>query len=497
MHSLIVENLVGVRQIEFNSYPSLPPFDPEEKYVEYDSNHYSKENDVYDSVRSVLHDLNLDMENTNTKAWNPFKEFIRAGEKVVIKPNLVLDTDNQEAITTHASVIRPVVDYVWKALKGEGEIIICDAPNVETNFEKVILNTGLKEMIEILNDRGYKIKLEDIRARKASKINNVILDEIIDSQKANNSIVVDLKQLSLFDDNCVKINKLTFGAYKRSKTTIYHKKGKHLYRISKIILDADVVISMPKLKTHKKAGITCCLKNLVGINVDKNYLPHYTLGPANWGGDEFPRLPAWRIPILQAYKLARLVLLGIFGKYTARIVSSGAGVLNKFKFKLDKESPVGRIDTAHRVYQLVTGTDYGGAWSGNETIWRMILDLNRIFLYADARGNLSTEKRRKVFYIVDGFISGVKNGPLTPHVIKPGIVAAGFNAAMVDKSLIELAGIDANKIPLYREAFSKKNSWLHENLDLQVKLNGEHVDLKNIRPILAMPEPHDWDYAKN
>ena len=32
------------------------------------------------------------------------------------------------------------------------------------------------------------------------------------------------------------------------------------YCISNTILDADVIINIPKLKTHKKAGITVCLK---------------------------------------------------------------------------------------------------------------------------------------------------------------------------------------------------------------------------------------------
>ena len=72
------------------------------------------------------------------------------------------------------------------------------------------------------------------------------------------------------------------------------------------------------------------------------------------------------------------------------------------KFKIDKESPGGKADTAQRVYQLLTGTDYAGSWNGNETIWRMILDLNRIFLFADAKGKILSEELRKVFYVVDG-----------------------------------------------------------------------------------------------
>ena len=497
MNAKIAQNLVGVRQIEFDLYPLLPPFDPDKKYAEQDSDYYSGSNSVYDSVRSVLHDLKLDLENFDTMDWNPFKEFIKPGDKVVIKPNLVLDADNQEAITTHASVIRPIVDYVWKALKGDGIIVICDAPMVEANFEEIVFRNGLKKMVEILNDRSYKIILEDIRARKISKANNVVIDEIIDPEKAKNAVVVDLKEMSFLDEEVVKQKKLSYGSYLRNQIIVNHQKGKHLYQISKLILDADVVISIPKLKTHKKSGITCCLKNLVGINVDKNYLPHFTLGPANLGGDEFPPIPIWRIPILMVFKLARLILLGFLRKYTAKLVSLCIGILNKFKFKIDKESPTGKVDTAQRVYQLVTGTDYGGSWSGNETIWRMILDLNRIFLFADVKGNICSEKQRKVFYIVDGFISGVKNGPLTPHIIKPGIVAAGFNAAMVDKAIIELAGIDANKIPLYREAFSDKTAWLHENLNLHIKLNGKYMDLKNIKPITILHEPKYWNYTKN
>jgi uncharacterized protein (DUF362 family) len=493
----MVENLVGVRQIQLDSYPSLPPFDPAQEYAEYDSEYGPGANEVYDSVRNVLHDLQLDPDKFGTSDWNPFKEFIRPGDKVVIKPNLVIDADHQEAVTTHASVIRPIVDYAWKALHGEGLIVICDAPMVEADFERIILQNGLKDMVRILKDRGYKITLEDLRARKTSKINDVVIDEIIDAQKASSAVVVDLKALSFFDGAGVKLGKLSYGSYRKDPVTLHHRQGRHLYHIAKTILDADVVISMPKLKTHKKSGITCCLKNLVGINVDKDYLPHFTSGPANLGGDEFPRIPAWRIPIWMVYSLARTVLLGHFRKRTAKIVSSCAGVLKKFKFKIDKESPTGRADVAQRVYQLVTGTDYGGSWSGNETIWRMILDLNRIFLYADAAGNMTSTRQRKEFYVLDGFIAGERNGPLTPHVAKPGIVAAGFNAALVDKAVVALAGIDAGKIPLFREAFAPNNGWLHGGMPLRIKLNGRHLHGEKIVPIARLEEPKYWNFLED
>jgi len=489
--------LVSVRQIKFDAYPTRPPFDPGLYYCELANKPGPETNAVYDAVRNVLRDLVLDKDHIDTKDWSPFRDAIKPGDKVIIKPNLVLDCENQDAITTHASVIRPIVDYVWKALAGSGSIVICDAPVVFADFDNLAEKNGLRDMVQNLRQRGYNLELIDLRARKVKTVNNVVVGEFTDPEKARQAVIVDLREASCFADANVKQNRLAYGSYDRSQIKKNHNDKRHCYSIAKLILEADAVICMPKLKTHKKAGITCCLKNIVGINVDKNHLPHYTSGPANWDGDEFPRLPLWRIPILQLYKLTRLILLGFLGKYTARTVSSLAGVLNKFKFRIDAESPSGRVDTAQRVYRLVTGTDYGGSWGGNETIWRMILDLNRIFLIADAEGNLTAKKQRNAFFIVDGFISGVKNGPLTPHIVKPGIVAAGFNGALVDKALLQLAGIDAREIPLFREAFSEKTAWLHDNLDVQVRLNGKQVDIQDVQPIMKLHEPTYWKYSRH
>lgn len=488
--------LVGVRQIRFEAYPQEAPYDPGVKYSEYGLDVGASANPVYESVRSVLHDLELDADNYGTREWNPLGDIIRPGDKVVIKPNLVIDADPQDAVTTHASVIRPLVDYAWKALKGEGELTICDSPMLEANFERIIARNGLKEMVEILNQRGYKIVLEDARARKTTTLNNVVVAETVDPEKAKHAVEVDLGGMSLYEDNGVKFSKLSDGSYSRTPMAVHHQKGRHVYRIAKRVLDADVVISVPKLKTHKKSGFTCCLKNFVGINVDKNYLPHFTLGPANWGGDEFPRLPAWRIPLLLAYKSARLILLGRLRKYLARPVARCAGVLSRSKAKGGDSHFSARDDAARKVYHLVTGTDYAGSWSGNETIWRMILDLNRVFLFADDRGNLTTEKQRKSIFIVDGFIAGEKDGPLMPRAVKTGIVAAGFNAAMVDRALLELAGIDSDAIPLYREAFSERAGWLHGNEELRIKINGVFSDKIQVSPIMTLAEPDYWKYQR-
>jgi hypothetical protein len=53
-------------------------------------------------------------------------------------------------------------------------------------------------------------------------------------------------------------------------------------------LEADVIINLPKPKTHKKTGLTGAIKNLVGLVGDKELLPHHRNGGATDGGDCYP-----------------------------------------------------------------------------------------------------------------------------------------------------------------------------------------------------------------
>ena len=67
----------------------------------------------------------------------------------------------------------------------------------------------------------------------------------------------------------------------------HHDQRKHEYLVSNSVLDADLIINLAKLKCHSKAGITGALKNLVGINGHKEYLPHHTNGSPAEGGDQY------------------------------------------------------------------------------------------------------------------------------------------------------------------------------------------------------------------
>ncbi len=100
--------------------------------------------------------------------------------------------------------------------------------------------------------------------------------------------VVDLKSDS---DLCPIIgdcDKFRNGYYSRREMRRHHNPERNEYCIANTVLDADVVLNLPKLKTHSKAGMTGALKNAIGINGLKDWLPHHRAGPAEAGGDDYP-----------------------------------------------------------------------------------------------------------------------------------------------------------------------------------------------------------------
>ena len=137
------------------NYPHNSPFHPDKIYPELENLEYihiDPSNRIYAMVRQLLIDLKLDEEKIGTKEWNPLSALIQQGEKVVIKPNLVLHHNkgnkNINPVVTHASIIRVIVDYVYIALKGTGKIIIGDAPHGDANFKIIVEQNGLKELVE-------------------------------------------------------------------------------------------------------------------------------------------------------------------------------------------------------------------------------------------------------------------------------------------------------------------------------------------------------------
>ena len=93
-----------------------------------------------------------------------------------------------------------------------------------------------------------------------------------------------------------------------------------------------------------------------------------------------------------------------------------------------------------------------GNWSGNDTVWRMVHDINKCVLFFDEHGLPRSEPRR-YFALIDGVIGGHRNGPEAPDPYPAGTLTAGGNPIAVDYATTVLMGLDPSRIPIVREGF--------------------------------------------
>ena len=63
---------------------------------------------------------------------------------------------------------------------------------------------------------------------------------------------------------------------------------RHVYVVSRTCLDCDVLVNLPKMKTHKKTGITLSMKNLVGICTHKKFFATSFIEVSDPGGGRYP-----------------------------------------------------------------------------------------------------------------------------------------------------------------------------------------------------------------
>jgi uncharacterized protein (DUF362 family) len=424
-----------------NGYPSEPPYSASTAYPEYpfDSETLAKEvNHAYDGVRNALRLLKLDAAHNGQKDWNPLGEIVRPGNTVVLKPNFIRDFREtqpgyENCLITHGSIIRAALDYVCIALKGEGRIIIADASQNDADFDTIRRMAGLDEIQEFYRHHaGLEVEVYDLRPEKARKVDGVIVGhERLPGDPAG-YVKVNLGSDSMFSE-VEHLCQLLYGSeYDTSEIRRHHTNGVHEYLVSKTVLDADCIINLSKLKTHKKAGITVCMKNLVGINGNKNWLPHHRLGTPAQGGDQFSDDSIMHRIERKAMGCFRR-LFPLLGP-TRKIMAKPLKAAGQYIF--------GNTNT---------NTIRSGNWYGNDTTWRMVHDLNRILIYADNDGYLKDNPARQIFCIVDGIVGAEGNGPLDPTPKPVGMVLAGTNPVAVDLTCARLMGFDYAHLPaLYR-----------------------------------------------
>lgn len=424
-------------------YPLSLPYSPCEKYPEYPFGSdppMGEANHAYGGLREALRLLGLDAEHYGRSDWNPLGEIVQPGQTVVLKPNFVREfrethAGHDDCLTTHGSIIRAALDYVYVALKGQGRIIIADAPQNDADFDAIRKIAGLDEIQAFYRQHaGFDVEVYDLRPERARKVDGVIVGhEPLPGDPAG-YVKVDLSCHSMFAEIQDLCHLLYGSEYDTSEIRRHHTGGVHEYMIARTILDAHCIINLPKLKTHKKTGITVCLKNLVGINGNKNWLPHHREGTPSQGGDQYADDGVMHRIERKSMECFRRVF-PLFGPLRSMVA--------------------GPIKAAGKRVFGDTNTDTirSGNWYGNDTTWRMAIDLNRILLYADNSGTLQGHPARCVFCIVDGIVGGEGNGPLDPTARDAGVVIAGANPVAVDLTSATVMGFDWQQLPLLCHAF--------------------------------------------
>lgn len=437
---------VYVNKINTCKYP-VPPFHPAAFYPEFSKLPYEVEidqnNEVYDAVRNILLSLTQNQE-------NPLGGFVKKGDKVLIKPNLVRGHHPKGdeyvlSMVTNAAVVRPVIDYILMAAEGDVDITIGDVPLQDADWKHVTKKSGMEALCEFYKTKGIHIKLVDMRLEIAHLSKYDVIDYRIPnpSRKKDMYCAVNLGKNSELIDKVEKSKRFEITDYGRGTVYKHHNKTVNEYFIPKEVLEADVFINIPKLKTHRKAGFTCAMKNLIGINGDKSWIAHHTRGMKSKGGDEFEHFNAKKYFEVRVWTTLKNHKLGIkmanFLKY----------FFQRFIWKGKTYKEVS-MTTPSKVY-------FEGSWYGNDTLWRCIKDLNKIVLYADKNGKMQKETQRKYLCIVDAVLAGEKEGPMEQVPKKFGVVFGGLNPVYVDYVATKLMKYDYKNLPTVVNSF--KNRW--------------------------------------
>ncbi|MEM2960526.1 MAG: DUF362 domain-containing protein [Candidatus Bathyarchaeia archaeon] len=445
-------------------YPEVP-FNPEREYPELKKINVVAEgrNSVYSSIRKLIINMGLDRRNVGKASWNPFSDLVKKGGTVVIKPNFVISKHRMKqeflfSAVTHPSVLRPLIDYSFLAVGRTGKIIIGDSPLNTTVLEELLECTGTNRMIDYLRKKDYPLELVDFRDVFAKK-EALVIEQIRLKGDPRGYSKIDLGSSSELTpiSNMYEKYRSTAGIYE-NVVLQHHDRRKNIYNIANSVIQSDLFINVPKLKTHCKAGITVSLKNLIGITNEKRMLPHHRAGTPREGGDMTADFSPAQVKMKN--KFVDFVLTNKFGKSVLKLIKPVRGLIKRLYIStLTKEA---------FVYEE-------GSWYGNDTIWRTILDLNKVLLYSNKRGKLQ-KKRRKCLIFVDGVIGGEREGPLIPTPISSGVILGGINPVAIDYVSAMLMGFDPSKIPTIKNAFNTRGMKLCNFSEYDVRIANGDLD---------------------
>ena len=388
------------------------------------------------------------------------------GKKILLKPNWVSHDrkkDDDICLRTHNNILFALVEIILE--NKPATITIGDAPVQGCDWDKMLTWSFYKSINELSVKHSVPIIIRDFRRVTFNPDKNISVKE---KQPISDYIIFDLGAESYLEPISSTKNNFRVTNYDPDRLGESHTVGKHKYCITKELFDADLVISVPKIKTHQKTGITGALKNLVGLNGDKDFLPHHRVGGDGFGGDCYPGKSIFRR----------------ISEYFSDCANRNLGK-RIYWFWIYSSKIFWKASFPKNVHHLSAG------WYGNDTTWRMVMDLNKIAIFGKDNGTISKTSQREIYSLCDGIIGGQGNGPLNPQPLPLGVICFSDICSMTDVCMATLMGFDIQKIPLLKTAFqadAKKNVFF--------SLNGRQVTLNDIAylSVQTLPPPGWEDY---
>ncbi len=436
----------------------------------------------YDSDPHVLTALQSLFSLWGKDPENPFQEWLGPGGRVVLKPNWVHHNSPNEqgldALVTHSSLIKHLIDLLAVALQGRGSILIGDASLQECDFQALVKRTGI---VDVVNDarrryHGLEITVQDWRLtifEKSGATQRYQVD--YENLVSRDYEKIDLGKKSFLEDISDYADRFRVTCYDPRLMASHHTMGKHEYLVTRKVFDVDLLINLAKMKTHIKAGLTGALKNIIGINGHKEFLPHHIVGSSDSGGDCYSR----GNDVRHLHDMVYDRFWTRYGELSKSMRTAGFKVLGAL----------------WRTSRLLGGDSISaGSWHGNETVWRTTLDLNHLLYFGQGAP-------KRIISIVDGIVAGEGEGPLRPTPKPAGLLLGGENPAYVDAAIARLIGHNISRVPtVYHAIHHRKSRFGGPYLeDFQVSLWEEgrakvisFFDLPN----LGFVKPRHWKSAE-
>ena len=405
----------------------------------------------------------------------PLCDIVAPGMTVLMKPNWVHHCNGgfggMACMVTHPTFILAALEEVLKAKPRR--VILGDAPIQGCDWDKLIAPQFRADARELGAAAGADVELVDFRRVIVPTLDPADGIRVRAERTDERQVHFDLGPDSMLEPVSTPAGRFRGICYSPDTLARTHYRGRHEYLLCREAFEADVVLSLPKLKTHRRSGVTAALKNLVGLNGDKDLLPHHRIGGTRAGGDCYEGKSAFK----------RL------GEYFCDLSDRNIG--NRlFSFWRYGYAAVRRLATRPADGHLEA------AWHGNDTTWRMVVDLNRMLIYGRPDGTMADVPQRKLYSLTDAVVCGEAEGPLRPEPV--GLGAATFSdcAPAADAINAALLRLDYRRIPLLREAFGRFRWPLSDGSDFPptALLGGRSLSVDEVARDLGVPAtpPAGW-----